>query len=138
MNRILVLLLGVFSLLMGLSSCTSDHNHYYDGVAVNSGYYYYNGYYYADPDFTYKYPHDANHYYYGRLEWKGEPYGYAIVLRENPYYGLVVRVNNPERLRECLGAVYDREVMVRFGFGKIFEYNGVQYPLVYVDHIYYR
>lgn len=138
MRHILVLLLGVVSLLLSFSSCTSDHDHYYEGVAVNNGYYYHNGYYYADPDYMYQYPHDVNHYYYGRLEWKGNPMGYAIVLRENPYYGLVVRVYNIPRLRECLGNVYDREVMVRFAFSGIDTYNGVSYPWVIVDHIYYR
>lgn len=141
MKRIVFLLLGVVSLFLSFTSCTSDHDHYYEGVPLNSGYYYHNGYYYADPDFVYQYPHDANHYYYGRLEWKGATFGWAIVLRENPYYGLVLRVENPLRVEECLGRpnLRDGEVMVRFAFTHLdpYYYDGVNYPFAFVDHIYY-
>ncbi len=141
MKRIVILLLGVISLLLSTSSCTSDHDHYYEGVPINNGYYYHNGYYYADPEFMYQYPHDANHYYYGRLEWKGGNFGWAIVLRENPYYGLVLRIENPLRVEECLGRhnLHDGEVMVRFAFTHMdpYYYDGVNYPFAFVDHIYY-
>lgn len=66
----LVLLIGT------LTSCNKDHDHeipynvpYYNGQY----YYYYNGVYYQDANYTVPYKLDANHFYSGRIEWKGFP-----------------------------------------------------------------
>lgn len=118
------------------SGCSSDHDHFrgyeYDDYATH--YYYYDGYYYSDPEHHYRYDHDRNHYYYGRLEWKGNYW--AVVLKENPYYGLVCAIENDDILPVQLGYhnVYDHEVMVRFAF---YGYDGGK-NWIWVDHIYYR
>ncbi len=130
----------IFALSMIANSCSSDHDHfrgdYYDDYATH--YYYYDGFYYSDPEHHYRYDHDEHHYYYGRLEWKGEHNGWAVVLRENPYYGLICYVKNSQRfLEDQLGYhnVYDREVMVRFHF---LGYDEHGHSLIDITHIYYR
>ena len=126
----------IFVLAMIISGCSSDHDHFrgyeYDDYATH--YYYYDGYYYSDPEHHYRYDHDRNHYYYGRLEWKGNYW--AVVLKENPYYGLVCAIENDDILPVQLGYhnVYDHEVMVRFAF---YGYDGGK-NWIWVDHIYYR
>ena len=62
---------------------------------------YYDGYYYSDPEHHYRYDFDYNHYYYGRLEWKGDYW--AVVLRENPYYGMICAIYNDGILPAQLG-----------------------------------
>lgn len=118
------------------SGCSSDHDHFrgYEYEDYATHYYYYDGYYYSDPEHHYRYDHDYNHYYYGRLEWKGKYNGWAVVLRENPYYGLVCFVDNEGILPAQLGHVHDQEVMVKFAF--VGYYDGMNW--IRVDHIYYR
>lgn len=129
-----------FVLLMIVNGCSSDHDHFrgydYDDYYYDTHYYYYDGYYYSDPDHHYRYDHDRNHYYYGRLEWKGEYNGYAIVLRENPYYGLVCYIDNYNVLGDQLGHhnLYDHEIMVKFAF--VDHYEGKNW--IHIYHIYYR
>ncbi|MCQ2189257.1 MAG: hypothetical protein MJZ00_05030 [Paludibacteraceae bacterium] len=128
----------IIALSMIANSCSSDHDHLrgydYDDYYYDTHYYYYDGYYYSDPEHHYRYEHDYNHYYYGRLEWKGNYW--AVVLRENPYYGLVCAIDNPGILEAKLGHhnVYDHEVMVQFAF--VGHDGGKNW--IRVDHIYYR
>lgn len=125
----------IFTLSMIANSCSTDHDHFrgYDYDDYNDHYRYYDDYYYYDNQ-RYHYEHDYNHYYYGRLEWKGNYW--AVVLRENPYYGLVCAIDNDGILPAQLGHhnVYDDEVMVKFAF--VGYDNGVNW--IRVDHIYYR
>lgn len=125
----------IFALSLIANSCSSDHDHFtgYEYDDYNAHYHYYNGYYYYDDQY-YVYEHDYNHYYYGRLEWKGSYW--AVVLRENPYYGLVCAISNDGILPTQLGHhnVYDHEVMVKFAFTG---YDGGK-NWIRVDHIYYR
>ncbi|HQJ90506.1 MAG TPA: hypothetical protein PLB70_07810 [Paludibacteraceae bacterium] len=128
----LILLLGT------LASCNKDHDHetpynapYYNGQY----YYYYNGVYYQDPDFTRPYALDPNHYYYGRVEWKGSEIGFAIVLKENPYHGLVCKPNN---LYYFYPHPWDGDVMVRFSWNSQAYYNDQYMPIVNIVDIYYK
>lgn len=130
----------IFALSLIANSCSSDHDHFrgydYDDYNYNYGYYYYNGYYYSDPNYTYRYDFDYNHYYYGRLEWKGSYW--AIVLRENPYYGFVYYIPPIDEplLHNQLGNVHDQEVMVRFA--SFFDYDNSGRAWARINHIYYR
>lgn len=128
----------VFALSMIVSSCSSDHDHFrgYDYDDYKYNYYYYDGYYYSDAEHHYRYDFDYNHYYYGRLEWKGNYW--AIVLRENPYYGFICYIPPAEEnvLYNQLGNVHDREVMVRFA--SFYDYDSSGRAWVHINHIYYR
>lgn len=129
----------IFVLAMITSGCSSDHDHFrgYEYEDYATHYYYYDGYYYSDPDHRYRYDFDYNHYYYGRLEWKGDRW--AVVLRENPYYGLVCYITNSQQFLDSqLGYhnVYDHEVMVRFSF--VGDYDASGRCWVDINHIYYR
>ncbi|MBP5525520.1 MAG: hypothetical protein J6Y11_07960 [Paludibacteraceae bacterium] len=128
----------IFVLAMISSGCSSDHDHFrgYEYEDYASHYYYYDGYYYSDPEHHYRYDFDYNHYYYGRLEWKGDYW--AVVLRENPYYGMICAIYNDGILPAQLGYhnVYDHDVMVRFRFIEPRDARGLHW--VDIEHIYYR
>lgn len=133
-KKILILIISV----LALSACNTDHDHerpynapYYGGHY----YYWHNGVYYEDEYYKHPYVWDANHYYYGRIEWKGSNIGHAIVLRENPYYGLVCV---PSNLYHFIGHPYDGEVMVRFDWFEERLYNGQYMPFINIIDIYYK
>ena len=117
-----------------LASCSTDHEHFMGDYYYDGPYYYRDGYYYSDPDYKNPYYLDVNHYYYGRLEWKGGNVGYAIVLKEPPFFGFICDVDENQVLH-YLGHLEDRNVMVRFNW-YAGERNG--YPYMNVQHIYYR
>lgn len=130
MNIKLFLLMCLTALL---ASCSTDHDHfmgdYYEGP-----YYYRDGYYYSDQSYQSPYYLDVNHYYYGRLEWKGSGVGYAIVLRENPFFGFICDVDD-NQARYFLRHLEDRDVMVRFNWVGRENYG---YPYMDIRDIYYR
>jgi hypothetical protein len=117
-----------------LASCSTDHEHFMGDYYYDGPYYYRDGYYYSDPDYRNPYNLDVNHYYYGRLEWKGENVGYAIVLREPPFFGFICDVND-DQVRHILRRLEDRDVMVRFNWYAGDRYG---YPYMNVLDIYYR
>ncbi|MBP5456123.1 MAG: hypothetical protein J6Y37_06460 [Paludibacteraceae bacterium] len=130
------LLFFLFALIGIFSSCKSDHDHnygyydypYYDGHP----YYYYNGVYYQDPYYAHPYAWDSHHYYAARIEWKGSGFGYAIVLRENPYNGMVCR---PTNLYNYIPYPHDGEIMVRFNWLGEENHNGVIIPIIEITGI---
>ena len=117
-----------------LASCSTDHEHFMGDYYYDGPYYYRDGYYYSDPDYKNPYYLDVNHYYYGRLEWKDGNVGYAIVLRENPFFGFICDVND-DQVRHILRRLEDRDVMVRFNWYAGDRYG---YPYMNVLDIYYR
>ena len=128
----LVLLIGT------LTSCNKDHDHeipynvpYYNGQY----YYYYNGVYYQDANYTVPYKLDANHFYSGRIEWKGSQIGHAIILKENPYFGLICKPNN---LYNFIPSPWDGDVMVRLTWLSEGYYNGQYMPIVTITDIQYK
>ncbi|MBQ0155401.1 MAG: hypothetical protein KBT22_02360 [Bacteroidales bacterium] len=134
-----------FVLLMIANGCSSDHDHFrgydYDDYAYQ--YYYHDGHYYYDADYQHVLEHDNHHFYHGRIEWKGSYW--ALVIRENPYFGLVCRIINDDRgdyhnrhLEKFIGCnnLYDREVMIKFDFVAEGYHSG--YPLIDVIDMYCR
>lgn len=123
--------------LVTLASCDTDHDHErpYNAPYYNGHYYYYHdGRYYEDEHYTHPYVWDVNHYYKGRIEWKGDRVGHAIVLRENPYNGLVCV---PSNLYNFIYHPYDGEVMVRFAWYEERLFNGSYMPYIDIIDIYY-
>ncbi|MBO4805247.1 MAG: hypothetical protein J5554_04335 [Paludibacteraceae bacterium] len=130
------LLFILFALIGIFSSCKSDHDHnygyydypYYDGHP----YYYRDGVYYQDPYYTHPYAWDSHHFYSARIEWKGDGLRYAIVLRENPYMGMICR---PVNLYNYIPYPHDGELMVRFNWLGEENYNGLIIPVIEITGV---
>ncbi|MCQ2217248.1 MAG: hypothetical protein MJZ33_02035 [Paludibacteraceae bacterium] len=135
--KLFFILLALTSIL---SSCSSDHDHDMYGYNTypypyynNRPYYYYNGVYYEDPYHTHPYAWDNKHFYSARIEWKGSNFGYAVVLRENPYMGMICR---PTNLLQPF--THDCEVMVRFNWLGEENNNGLIIPIIEIIDMHYR
>ncbi|MCQ2194206.1 MAG: hypothetical protein MJZ28_04560 [Paludibacteraceae bacterium] len=133
-SKLLFILLAFVGLC---SSCSTDHKHSPYGTYTypyynDHPYYYYNGVYYEDPYYTHPYAWDSHHFYNARIEWKGNNFGYAIVLRENPYMGMVCR---PTNLQQFIPYPHDGEIMVRFIWLGDENHNGLIVPIVEITGI---
>lgn len=143
-SKVLSFLLVLLGLMGGAASCSSDHDHdmgyydyHYDYPYYNDQpYYYYNGHYYADIAHLHPYAWDDHHFYSARIEWKGSAFGYAIVLRENPYHGMICRPTNFNHFFPY--APRDGEVMVRFRWLGEENHNGLIIPVIEIVDIHYK
>lgn len=135
------LLLFLLTSVATLSSCGSDHDHdfygtpndpYYNPYYNRDLYYYYNGVYYQDPYHKNPYHWDSHHFYKGRVEWKGDRW--YIVLRENPYNGMVCY---PVNLTNIYPYPHDGDVTVRFNWLAEENRNGYIIPVMEITGINY-